>query len=54
VINTIVEHKEVILVALLAVSELLAVIPSVKSNSVFQLVFNGLKKAKEFLTKKAE
>ena len=53
-INTIVEHKEVILVALLAISELLAIIPIVKSNSIFQLVVGGLKKAKELVTKKAE
>ncbi len=30
--------------ALFAVSEVLALIPSVQSNSVFQLVFNTLKK----------
>ena len=30
--------------ALFAISEVLALIPSVKSNSVFQLIFNTLKK----------
>ena len=34
----------VIVVALLALSEALALIPSVKANSVFQLVVNLLKK----------
>lgn len=34
----------VILAVLLAVSEALALIPAVKSNSVFQLVVNFLKK----------
>lgn len=33
----------IILGALLAVSEALALIPSVKSNSVFQAIINGLK-----------
>ena len=48
----IIENKEVILACLLAVSEVLALIPSVKSNSIFQLVWNALKKAKEVLSKK--
>jgi len=52
--QVIIENKEVILVALLALSEVLALIPSVKANSVFQLVWNGLKKVKEVLSKKAE
>lgn len=39
----IVEHQSVILFALLSFSELLALIPSVKANSIFQLVYNGLK-----------
>jgi hypothetical protein len=34
----------VILGALFAVSEVLALIPSVKSNSIFQLIYNGIKK----------
>lgn len=35
---------EIILGALLAVSEALALIPSLKSNSIFQLIGNVLKK----------
>ncbi|MCL4419952.1 hypothetical protein M1146_07735 [Patescibacteria group bacterium] len=31
--------------ALFAISEVLALIPSVKSNSIFQLIFSLLKKA---------
>lgn len=50
-LSVIVENKEVILVALLAVSEVLALVPSVKANSVFQLVWSGLKKVKELLKK---
>lgn len=37
----------IILGALLAVSEALALIPQVKSNSVFQLIFNLLSKFKK-------
>ena len=37
-------HKTEILVFLLAVSELLAVIPAVKANSIFQVVVGLLKK----------
>lgn len=33
----------IILAACLAVSEALALIPAVKSNSIFQLIMNGLK-----------
>jgi hypothetical protein len=40
----IVAHKTEILVFLLALSELLAVIPSVKSNSIFQLAVGLIKK----------
>ena len=36
----------VILAALFAVSEALSLIPQVKSNGVFQFVFNVLKKVK--------
>ena len=39
------EHKSEIILFLFACSELLAIIPSVKANSVFQLVSNFLKKA---------
>lgn len=41
----------IVLAALLAVSEALSLIPAVKSNSVFQLIWNGLKKVKEQLPK---
>jgi hypothetical protein len=41
----------VIVTALLALSEALALIPSIKANSIFQLAVNVLKKAKEFLAK---
>lgn len=34
----------IILSAVIAVSEAIALIPSVKSNSIFQLIYNGLKK----------
>lgn len=40
------ENKVVLLAFLFSLSEVLALIPSVKSNSVFQLVWNGLKKFK--------
>jgi hypothetical protein len=43
------EALVLILAALLAVSEVLALIPALKSNSVLQLVVNILKKAKEVL-----
>jgi hypothetical protein len=36
-----------ILVALLAFSEVLASIPAIKSNSIFQIIYNGLKKLKK-------
>jgi hypothetical protein len=44
------EHLPVILAALLAVSEALSLIPSVKSNGIVQLVIQVLKK----LVKKEE
>lgn len=39
------ENKAVILAALFAISEALALIPGIKSNSVFTLIFNLLKAA---------
>jgi hypothetical protein len=39
----------VILIALLAVSEALALVPGVKANSIFQLVVNVLRTIKEKL-----
>lgn len=43
----IIDNKEVFLGLALAVSEALALIPSVKSNSIFQLLFGWLKKEKK-------
>jgi len=43
----------VILAALLALSELLGLIPAVKANSVFGLVTGGLKKLLELVKPKA-
>ena len=40
------EHKAVILGALLAVSEALALIPAIKANSIFELVVGILFKLK--------
>lgn len=37
------ENYMVILMALLALSEVLALFPNIKSNSVFQLIINALK-----------
>lgn len=45
--QTITDNWTVILGGLLAVSELLALIPSVKSNSIFQLLFGWLKSQKK-------
>lgn len=42
-LDTIIANKAVLLAALLAVSEVLALIPGIKANSIFQLVVNGLK-----------
>jgi hypothetical protein len=39
----------IILAALLAVSEALALIPSVKANSIFQLIISLIVKAKDVL-----
>lgn len=38
--------------ALLAVSEALSMIPSIKANGVFQAILNALGSIKDFLTKK--
>jgi hypothetical protein len=42
--EVVIANKVVILGFLFALSEVLALIPSIKSNSVFQLVVNVLKK----------
>ena len=47
--EVILANKEAILVFLLALSELLAIVPGVKANSIFQLVVAGLKKVKEVI-----
>jgi hypothetical protein len=39
-------HKIEVLAVALAVSELLACIPKFKSNSILELIINGLKKIK--------
>lgn len=41
--NSIISNWGVIATALLAISEVLALIPSIKANSVFQLIVNWLK-----------
>lgn len=46
-IQKVIEHKAEILFVLLSMSECLALIPAVKSNSIFQLVVNGIKKLSE-------
>ncbi len=43
VLDFLATNKAVILTALLAVSEVLALIPSIKANSIFEAVLNGLK-----------
>lgn len=48
-LEVIIANKVVIISALLAISELLALVPSVKSNSIFQLVVGALKKVKDVI-----
>jgi len=48
------ESLALILGALLAISEALALIPGIKANSIFQLVFNVLKKAAAVFKKKPD
>jgi len=43
-LEVIVANKVIILGFLLALSEVLALIPSIKANSVFQIIVNGIKK----------
>ena len=45
--EVVINHKEEILVVALAVSEILALIPSIKANSIFQLVVGWLKGQKK-------
>lgn len=46
-VQTLVDNWSVIVAGLLVVSEALALIPSIKANSIFQLVFGWLKKQKK-------
>lgn len=39
----IIEHKVAVLGALLAISEVLALIPSVSANGIFDAIYKGLK-----------
>lgn len=41
------DNAAVLFAAALAVSEVLALIPAVKANSLFQLIFGWLKKSKK-------
>jgi hypothetical protein len=50
IVAIIVANKVVIVSALLAISELLALVPGVKANSVFQLVVGALKKVKDVIS----
>jgi hypothetical protein len=43
-LEVIVANKVIILGFLLALSEVLALIPSIKANSVFQIIVNAIKK----------
>ena len=47
IINFIVANKAAVLGAALALSEILSLIPAVKANGIFQLIFGWLKKEKE-------
>lgn len=42
----VVEHKAVILAALLAISEVLALIPGVAASGIFDFIFKALKSIK--------
>ena len=50
-VQFIIENKAILFGALFAVSEALALVPSIKANSVFQAFFNGLQLVKEKLIK---
>lgn len=41
----IIEHKTIILAALLAISEVMALVPSFKSSGVFDFIYRTLKSA---------
>lgn len=42
--KTVMDNWSLIATALLAISEILALIPSIKANSIFQLIVSWLKK----------
>ena len=42
----VIENKTVILAALLAISEVLALIPSIKANGIFDFIFKALQSTK--------
>lgn len=46
VIQSIIDHKALIITVLFFLSEILALVPSVKANSVFQLLFSFVSKEK--------
>jgi len=52
--ESLIENLPVILAVMLGLSEALAHIPQVKSNSIFQMVKSALKGAKQLLEKKEE
>ncbi len=49
--EVILANKEIVFGLLLALSEVLALIPSVKSNSIFQLAIQGIKAIKDLFKK---
>lgn len=49
-LEVIVANKLIIVSALLAISELVALIPGVQANSIFQLVVGALKKVKSVIS----
>ena len=46
------ENALIYVTALLAISEGIAMLPFVKSNSILQAIINGSRKVKDFLSKK--
>lgn len=45
--QTIIDNWGIIAAALLVISEALSLIPAIKSNGIFQLIINVLKRAKK-------
>ena len=50
-LESIMEKLPMILGIALCLSEALSFFPKIKANSIFQMISNGLKKAKDFLDK---